>query len=84
LKYQALSFFERYYLIDADNKQVNEKMKICREESSSDRTLARKSKTAKTSLKKTSWGQSKKSRALEQAEKKEEIKEEEKKDFKFD
>lgn len=71
---KALSFFERYYLIDADNKQVNEKMKICREESSSDRTLARKSKNAKTSLKKTSWGQSKKSRELEQAEKKEEIK----------
>jgi len=70
---KALSYFERYYLIDADNKQVDEKIKICREELSSARTLARKSQNTKTSLKKKSWGKSKKNRALEQAEKKEEI-----------
>ena len=71
---KALSYFERYYLIDTDNKQINDNMKICREKLSDARTLARKSKTAKTSLKKRSWGKSKKDRALEQAEKKEEIK----------
>ncbi len=71
---KALSYFERYYLIDTDNKQVNDKMKICREEVSSARALARNSGTNKTSLKRKSWGKSKKDRALEQAEKKEEIK----------
>ena len=71
---KALSYFERYYLIDTDNKQINDNMKICRENLSDARALARKSKTAKTSLKKRSWGKSKKDRALEQAEKKEEIK----------
>ena len=71
---KALSYFERYYLIDTDNKQVNEKMKFCRDELLSARTLARKSKNTKTSLKNNSWGKSKKNRELEQAEKKEEIK----------
>ena len=68
---KALSYFERYYLIDTDNKQINDKMKICRENLSYARTQARKSKAAKTSLKKTSWGKSKKERELAQAEKKE-------------
>jgi len=71
---KALSYFERYYLIDTDNKQVNEKMKICREELLSARTLTRKSKNTKTSLKNNSWGKNKINRELEQAEKKEEIK----------
>ena len=71
---KTLSYFERYYLIDTDNKQVNDKMKICREKLSDARILARKSKRTKTSLKKKSWTKSKKDRENEQAEKKEEIK----------
>ena len=71
---KTLSYFERYYLIDTDNKQVNDKMKICREKLSDARILARKSKRTKTSLKKKSWRKSKKDRENEQAEKKEEIK----------
>ncbi|MBW2337344.1 MAG: FHA domain-containing protein [Deltaproteobacteria bacterium] len=71
---KTLSYFERYYLIDTDNKQVNNKMKICREKLSDARILARKSKPTKTSLKKKSWTKSKKDRENEQAEKKEEIK----------
>jgi pSer/pThr/pTyr-binding forkhead associated (FHA) protein len=71
---KTLSYFERYYLIDTDNKQVNNKMKICREKLSDARILARKSKRTKTSLKKKSWTKSKKDRENEQAEKKEEIK----------
>ena len=31
---KALSYFERYYLIDTDDKQVNDKLKICREKMS--------------------------------------------------
>jgi pSer/pThr/pTyr-binding forkhead associated (FHA) protein len=71
---KALSYFERYYLIDTDNKPVNDKLKICREKLSHARTLARKSKTSKSSLKKKSRRKSKKELAREQAEKKEEIK----------
>jgi pSer/pThr/pTyr-binding forkhead associated (FHA) protein len=71
---KTLSYFERYYLIDTDNKQVNNKMKICREKLSDAKILARKSKRTKTSLKKKSWTKSKKDRENEQAEKKEEIK----------
>jgi pSer/pThr/pTyr-binding forkhead associated (FHA) protein len=71
---KTLSYFERYYLIDTDNKQVNDKMKICREKLSDARILARKSKRTKTSLKKKSWRKSKKDQENEQAEKKEEIK----------
>ena len=71
---KALSFFERYYLIDTDNKQVNDKVKICREKVSHARTLASKSKTSKKSLKKKSRRKSKEEIKLEQAEKKEEIK----------
>ena len=71
---KALSYFERYYLIDTDNKQVNDKLKICREKLSNARILARKSKTSKSSLKRKSRRKSKKDLAREQAEKKEEIK----------
>ena len=59
---KALSYFERYYLIDTDDKQINDKLKICRE------------KMSKSSLKKKSRRKSKKDLAREQAEKKEEIK----------
>ena len=71
---RALSYFERYYLIDSENKQVNDKLKICREKLSHARSLAYKSKTSKSSLKKRSRRKSKKELAREQAEKKEEIK----------
>lgn len=71
---KALSYFERYYLIDTENKQVNDKLKICREKLSHARSLAYKSKTSKSSLKRKSRRKSKKELAREQAEKKEEIK----------
>ena len=71
---KALSYFERYYLIDTENRQVNDKLKICREKLSHARSLAYKSKTSKSSLKKKSRRKSKKELAREQAEKKEEIK----------
>ena len=71
---KALSYYERYYLIDTDDKQVNDKLKICREKMSNARILGRKSKTSKSSLKKKSRRKSKKDLAREQAEKKEEIK----------
>jgi hypothetical protein len=71
---RALSYFERYYLIDIDNEQVNDKLKICREQLSNARALALKAKTAKRSLKKTSQRKSKKELAREKAAQKEEIK----------
>jgi pSer/pThr/pTyr-binding forkhead associated (FHA) protein len=43
---RALSHFERYYLIDADNKEINTKMIICREKLAEAKALARKSGTA--------------------------------------
>ena len=62
---KALSYFERYYLIDTDTKEINNKLKICREKSL-------KSKYAKTSLKKKSSGTNQSKQTP--AEKKEEIK----------
>jgi len=71
---RALSYFERYYLIDTDNRQVNEKVRICREKLSPTRTPPTRSKASKRSLKKRSLRRSKKERARDQAEKKAEIK----------
>jgi hypothetical protein len=68
---KALSFFERYFLIDTENKPVNDKVKICREKLSSPRTLA---SNTKSSLKKKSRRKSKEERKREEAEKKDEIK----------
>ena len=68
---KALSYFERYYLIDTDNNLVNDKLKICREKLAHARSFASKSKR---SLKKRSQRKSKKELAQEQAERKEEIK----------
>ena len=68
---KALSFFERYFLIDTENKPVNDKVKICREKLSHARTLA---SNTKRSLKKKSRRKSKAERQREEAEKKEEIK----------
>jgi len=69
---RSLSYFERYYLIDADNKKIIDKIKICREKLADARAVARQSKHAKTSLKKQS--RRKQNKDNEQAEKKEEIK----------
>lgn len=41
---RALSHFERYYLIDTDNKEINKKMIICREKLMDAKALARKSR----------------------------------------
>ena len=60
---KALSYFERFYLIDSDTKEINNKMKVCRE---------KLSKYGKTSLKKKSRGANNSKQT--QAEKKEEIK----------
>ena len=46
---KALSFFERYYLIDTDTKEVNNKMKICREKLAEARAESRKARYAKGS-----------------------------------
>jgi len=69
---KALSYFERYYLIDSDTKEINNKMKVCRENLSILRANSLKSKYAKTSLKKKSKGANNTKQT--QAEKKEEIK----------
>jgi hypothetical protein len=42
---KALSYFERYYLIDTDNAEINAKMKTCREKAAEVRWAARKSST---------------------------------------
>jgi len=69
---KALSYFERYYLIDTDTKEINNQMKICREKLAVLRAKSLKSKYAKSSLKKKSQGTSQSKQT--QAEKKEEIK----------
>ena len=69
---RALSYFERYYLIDTETKEINHKMIICREKLARARGLDQKAGSAKTSSKKMMRG--KKKNSIEQAEKKEEIK----------
>jgi len=64
---KALSYFERYYLIDTDTKEVNNKMKICRE-----KLAGTRARYAKTSLKDKSPGSNRNHKT--EAEKKEEIK----------
>jgi pSer/pThr/pTyr-binding forkhead associated (FHA) protein len=51
---KALSFFERYYLIDTDNKQINDKLKICREKYTATDASNPASNSTKNSLKKKS------------------------------
>ena len=55
---KALSYFERYYLIDTDTREINNKMKICRENLAMARARSLKTKYAKISLKKKSKGNS--------------------------
>ena len=69
---KALSYFERYYLIDTDAKEINNKMKICREKLALARAKSLENKYTKTSLKKKSRGDNQSLQT--QAEKKEEIK----------
>ena len=69
---KALSYFERYYLIDTDAKEVNNKMKICREKLADARARDRKARYAKASLKKRS--QKSQPNHQTEAERKEEIK----------
>jgi pSer/pThr/pTyr-binding forkhead associated (FHA) protein len=69
---RALSYFERYYLIDTETKEINQKMIICREKFSDSRALEQKAGSAETSSEKRVRGKQKNSK--KQAEKKEEIK----------
>ena len=69
---RALSYFERYYLIETETKEINHKMKICREKLAATRELSQKAGPAKSSSEKMMRGEQKHSQ--EQAEKKEEIK----------
>ena len=69
---KALSYFERYYLIDTDTKEINNKLKICREKLAIARADSLKTNYTKTSLKKKSREKSQSNQ--DQAEKKEEIK----------
>ena len=69
---RALSYFERYYLIDTDTKEINQKMIICREKLSNSRALDQKARSAESSSEKRVRGKQKNSN--KQAEKKEEIK----------
>ena len=69
---RALSYFERYYLIDTETKEINHKMIICREKLAEARVLNQKAGPAETSSEKRVKGKQKNSK--EQAQKKEEIK----------
>jgi hypothetical protein len=69
---KAMSYFERYYLIDTDTREINNKMKICREKLALARARSLKIKYAKTSLKKKSRGKNQNNQT--QAEKKAQIK----------
>ena len=69
---RALSYFERYYLIDTGTKEINQKMIICREKLAKTRALAQKAVPVETSSEKTV--RIKQINDNGQAEKKEEIK----------
>jgi len=69
---KAISYFERYYLIDTDNKEINDKMKLCREKLAVDRTNPLTNKYAKSSLKKNSSAKNQGNQT--QAQKKAEVK----------
>jgi pSer/pThr/pTyr-binding forkhead associated (FHA) protein len=69
---RALSYFERYYLIDTETKEINQKMITCREKMAKARTLDPKAGSTETSSEKRVRGKQKNSK--KQAEKKEDIK----------
>jgi tetratricopeptide (TPR) repeat protein len=69
---RALSYFERYYLIDTDTKDINDKMIMCRQKLAKARTPDQKAGPAEIPSEKTVGQEQKSSNA--RAEKKEEIK----------
>ena len=69
---RALSYFERYFLIDTETKEINHKMIICREKLAEARALDQKAGPAETSSQNIVRGEQQNS--SEQAEKREEIK----------
>ncbi len=69
---RALSYFERYYLIDTETKEINHKMLICRRKLAEARVLDQKAVSAETSSQNMIRGEQKNS--SQQAEKREEIK----------
>ena len=69
---RALSYFERYFLIDTETKEINHKMIICREKLVEARALDQKAGPAETSSQNMVRGEQQNS--SEQAEKREEIK----------
>jgi tetratricopeptide (TPR) repeat protein len=69
---QALSYFERYFLIDTNTKDINHKMVICRQKLAEARALDQRTGPAESSSQKPVMEKKQSSRA--QAEKKQEIK----------
>jgi pSer/pThr/pTyr-binding forkhead associated (FHA) protein len=69
---RALSYFERYYLIDSETKEINQKMMICREKLAKTRKLNGKSRSTTTSSQNMAKGEKKNSSG--QADRREEIK----------
>ncbi len=69
---RALSYFERYYLIDTENKDINRKMIVCRQKLAKARESDQKTGSADASPEKMTGGELKSRN--EQAKKKEEIK----------
>jgi hypothetical protein len=67
---KALSYFERYYLMDTENHDLNDKIRICREKLTEARLLARESSNAKEA----SGKKQKSKNGRRQDEKREEIK----------
>ena len=69
---RALSYFERYYLIDTETKEINRKMIVCRQKLAKARASDQKSGSADASPDKMTGGELESRN--EQAKKKEEIK----------
>ncbi len=70
---RALSYFERYYLMDTDTEEINASIKICREKMAETRTVSQKSTQSPKASKRKLLGKSTKARSGEQDEKREEI-----------
>jgi hypothetical protein len=69
---RALSYFERYYLIDTETKEINHKMIICREKLAEAKALGQKAGPAETLSQNVMKGEQQNS--SKQAKKREEIK----------
>ena len=67
---KALSYFERYYLMDTENNDLNDKIRICREKLTEDRWLAGES----SRVKKAPGKEQKSKNGRHQDQKREEIK----------